>query len=240
MAQVKMKGMHLFFIIFHESLPINYTTLKLATYLEEALGNKKYHHHDSGIPNTGLMLDLLDHGSRTNERDPSIFKVFPKRLPINYTTLKLATDLEEALRNKKYHHLGNGIPKTGLMSVLLDNCSRKMKCIHLFFIIFLESLPMIYTTLKLSTYLEYALGNNKYHHLGSGIPNTGLMLVLLVHGSSKNERDPSIFHSVSREFAHELHYFKAGHLPRRGTSKQKVSSSGQGHSKHKINVSPPG
>jgi hypothetical protein len=36
-----MKGIHPFFIIFLESLTINYNALELATYLEEALGNKK-------------------------------------------------------------------------------------------------------------------------------------------------------------------------------------------------------
>jgi hypothetical protein len=84
-----MKGIHPFFIIFQKSLPMNYTTLKLAYYLKEALGNKKYHHLGSGIPNTKLMLVLLDHFSSTNERDPSIFIIFPDSLPINYTTLKI-------------------------------------------------------------------------------------------------------------------------------------------------------
>jgi hypothetical protein len=79
---------------------------------------------DSGIPNTGFMLVLLDHGSRTNERDPPIFITFPESLPMNYTTLKLAIDLEVALGNKKYHHLGSGIPNTRVMSVLLDHGSR--------------------------------------------------------------------------------------------------------------------
>jgi hypothetical protein len=55
MAQGQMKGIHPFFIVFPTSLPINYTTLKFATYLEEALGNKKYHHLGSGIPKTGSM-----------------------------------------------------------------------------------------------------------------------------------------------------------------------------------------
>jgi hypothetical protein len=61
MAQGKMKGIDLFLIIFPESLPINYTTFKLATYLEEALGNTKYHHLGSGIPNTRFMSFLSDH-----------------------------------------------------------------------------------------------------------------------------------------------------------------------------------
>jgi hypothetical protein len=156
-----MKRIHLFSIIFPNSLPINYTTLKLATYLEEVLGNKKYHHLSSGIPNTRLISFLLGNGSRTNEMDPSIFIIFPEILPMNYLTLKLATYLEDALGNKKYHHLGSGIPNTRLMSVLFDHGSR-----------------------------------------------------------TKNERDPSIFYSLSNEFAHDLHYFKDGHLPRTGIWKQ--------------------
>jgi hypothetical protein len=104
-----------------------------------------------------------------------------------------------------------------------------MKWMHLFFIIFLESLPINYTALKLATYLEDALGNKKYHHLDSGIPNTRLMLVLLVHGSRKNETDPSISYSLSKAFANKLHYFKAGHLPRRDIRKHEISSPGQWH-----------
>jgi hypothetical protein len=70
---------------------------------------------------------------------------------------------------------------------------------------------MNYTTSKLSTYLEEALGKTKYHHLCSGIPNKGLMLVLVDHRSSINERDPSMFYNLSRELANKLHYFKVGH-----------------------------
>jgi hypothetical protein len=72
MVQGQMKGIHLFCIKFTDSFPINYTTLNLATYLEVALGNTKYHHEDGGIPNIGITLVLLDNGSRTDERDPSI------------------------------------------------------------------------------------------------------------------------------------------------------------------------
>jgi hypothetical protein len=61
------------FITFPANLPINYTTSNLATYLEVALGSSKYHHQDSGIPNTGIRLVLLDHGSMVDERDPSIY-----------------------------------------------------------------------------------------------------------------------------------------------------------------------
>jgi hypothetical protein len=61
------------FITFLASLPINYTTSNLATYLEVALGSSKYHHQDGGIPNTGIRLVLLDHGSMVDERDPSIY-----------------------------------------------------------------------------------------------------------------------------------------------------------------------
>jgi hypothetical protein len=52
---------------------MNYTTLKLPPYIEEALVNDKYHHLGSGIISTRFMSVLLDHGSKTNERDPSIF-----------------------------------------------------------------------------------------------------------------------------------------------------------------------
>jgi hypothetical protein len=72
MAPGQMKGINLCDINFHESLPMNYTTLKLATDLEEASGNTKYHHQDSVIPNTVFILIFFDHGSMTNERDPSI------------------------------------------------------------------------------------------------------------------------------------------------------------------------
>jgi hypothetical protein len=41
------------------------------------------------------------------------------------------------------------------------------------------------------------------------------MLVLLDHCSRTNERDPYISYNLSGEFAHKLHYFKFGHLPRR-------------------------
>jgi hypothetical protein len=53
-------------------MPIPYTTLKLATDLEVAFGNTKYHHQDGGIPNTEITSILFDNGSRTDERGPSI------------------------------------------------------------------------------------------------------------------------------------------------------------------------
>jgi hypothetical protein len=135
-------------------LPIYYTTLKLATYLEEALGNTKYHHQDSVIPNTGFMLVFLEHGSRTNGRDPSIFMIFLEIVSLNYTTLKLVTYLEEAVGNTKYHHKDSKIPITGLMLVLLDHESRKNEDPSIFFN---ETLPIHYTTLKLAMYPEEAL-----------------------------------------------------------------------------------
>jgi hypothetical protein len=68
-----MKGIHLLFITFPDNLPIKSTTLKLANYLEVALGSTTYHHQDGGIPNTVFRLLLLDHGTMVDERDPSIF-----------------------------------------------------------------------------------------------------------------------------------------------------------------------
>jgi hypothetical protein len=123
MAQGQMEGIYLFFIIFPESLPINYTTLKLATYIEEALGNTKYHHQGRGIQNTRVVSVLPDHCSTTNERDTSIFITFPEILPINYTTLKYVLP-RRGIRSHKYHHQDSGIPNTRLMLVLLYHDSR--------------------------------------------------------------------------------------------------------------------
>jgi hypothetical protein len=52
MVEGQMKGILLFCINFLDSLPISYTILKQATFLEVAFGNTKYHHQDGGIPNT--------------------------------------------------------------------------------------------------------------------------------------------------------------------------------------------
>jgi hypothetical protein len=74
---------------------------------------------------------------------------------------------------------------------------------------------MSYTTLRSDTDLEQILGSTRYHHLASGIPNTGFMLVLLDHGLRTDERYPYVLYKLYREFAHELHYFKVGHQPKR-------------------------
>jgi hypothetical protein len=85
-----------------------------------------------------------------------------------------------------------------------------VKGIHIFLITFPASLPINYTTSNLANYLEVALGSSKYHHQDGGIPNTGIRLVLLDHGSMVNEKDPSIFYNLSCQFTHELHYLKVG------------------------------
>jgi hypothetical protein len=95
-----MKGIHLLFINFPDSLRINYTTLKLATYLEVALGITQYHHQDGGIPNTGITLILLDYGSRTDGRDPYFFINFLDSLPINYTTLRFGLPIRGIMKHK--------------------------------------------------------------------------------------------------------------------------------------------
>jgi hypothetical protein len=85
-----------------------------------------------------------------------------------------------------------------------------MKVNHLFFITFPASLPIHYTTSNSATFPEVAFGSSKYHHQDGGIPNTGIRLVLLDHGSMVNERDPSILYTLSWQFDLELHYFKVG------------------------------
>jgi hypothetical protein len=79
---------------------------------------------------------------------------------MNYTTWKLAAYLEELL--------GGEIITSTVAFQTHNSCwsswiidQGKMKGIHLFYITFLESLPMIYTTLKLVTDLEEILGNTK-------------------------------------------------------------------------------
>jgi hypothetical protein len=86
----------------------------------------------------------------------------------------------------------------------------QMQGIHLFCLIFTDGLPLTYTTLKVATYLEVAFENTKYHHQDGGIPNIGIMLVLLEHGSRTDARDPSILNKLSRQFAHKLHSSKVG------------------------------
>jgi hypothetical protein len=55
-------------------LPINYTTLKFGHLSRSSIfGNTKYQHQDSGIPNTHITWLILNHGSMTDERYPSIF-----------------------------------------------------------------------------------------------------------------------------------------------------------------------
>jgi hypothetical protein len=126
------------------------------------------------------------------------------------------------------------------MAVLLYHCSSTNERDPSIFIIFTECLPINYTTLKLATYLQEALGITAYHHQNHSIPNTRFMSDLLDHGSSTNERNPSIVYSLYGVFAHKLHYFKVGHLPRRCIRNHRISSPTQGLSKHNIHASPLG
>jgi hypothetical protein len=91
-----------------------------------------------------------------------------------------------------------------------------MKGINIFCINFQESLPTNHATLKSVAYLEVAFENTKYHHQDGGIPNIGTTLVLLDHVSRTDERDQYILYKLSGRFAHKLHFFKVGHLPRIG------------------------
>jgi hypothetical protein len=79
----------------------------------------------------------------------------------------------------------------------------QMEGIHLFFILFLNSLTMNYTTSNLASYLEVVLGRTNYHHQDGDIANTRFMWLLLYHGSWTNGRDPSIFYTLSEQFDHE-------------------------------------
>jgi hypothetical protein len=70
------------------------------------------------------MLILLDHGSRTTERESSILYNILSEFSIIYTTLKLAAYQEKALGNTKYNNQDSGIPQTGFILVRLDHGSR--------------------------------------------------------------------------------------------------------------------
>jgi hypothetical protein len=83
-----------------------------------------------------------------------------------------------------------------------------MKEIHLISITFPDSLPINYTTLRFTTYLEVANERSTYNHQDGCIPNAGIGLVLLDHGSMVDKSDPSFFNNLSRQFAHDLHIFK--------------------------------
>jgi hypothetical protein len=144
----KSKG-SIYFLTFPDSLPIPYTTSNLVTYLEVVLGSSTHHHKDGDIPNTGIRLVLLDHGSIVDERDPSIFKTFPVSFPMNYTTSNLATYLEVVLGSSKYHHQDGDIPNTGSRMVFLDHGSMVDESDPSIFKTFPVCLPMKHTTLRL-------------------------------------------------------------------------------------------
>jgi hypothetical protein len=96
---------------------------ELATYLEEALGNTKYHHQDRGIPKTVFIPFLLDYGSRKTGGDFFIFYKLSGEFAhkLHYFEVGHTTYLEVVLGNTKYHHQDSGIPNTGFMLVLLYN-----------------------------------------------------------------------------------------------------------------------
>jgi hypothetical protein len=103
-----------------------------------------------------------------------------------------------------------------------------------FFITFPASLPINYTTSNLATYQEVVLGSSTYHHHNGGIPNAGIRLVLLDHGSMVDERDPSIFHNLFCQFAHELHYFKFGITQKRHYEIQYIITRAVAFHTHKL------
>jgi hypothetical protein len=121
MARGQIQGIHLFFILFLNSLTMNYTTSNLATYLEVVLGWTTYHHQDCDTRNTGNMVVLLDHVSWTNGRDPSIFILFLNSLTMKYNTSNLATYLEVVWGWTTYHHQDGDTPNTEIMLVLCYN-----------------------------------------------------------------------------------------------------------------------
>jgi hypothetical protein len=123
-VQGQLKGIQIFCINFSDSLPINYTTLKLITYPEVTLGKTKYNHQDDRIPNIEIKSIPLDHVQGQMKGIRLFCISFQDSLPIHYTTLKLITYLEVAFENTKYHHQHGGILNIGITLVPLDHGSR--------------------------------------------------------------------------------------------------------------------
>jgi hypothetical protein len=171
------------------------------------------------------MWLLLYNGSCTNGRDPSIFYTLSEQFDHELHLIWAGPPI------KKCHDNEANI-NTRTVTLLAHN-SRGSSCImahgqmegiHLFFILFLNSLNMNYTTSNLASYLEVVLGRTKYHHQNGDITNTQFMWLLLYHGSWTNGRDPSIFYTLSEQFDHKSHYFKIGQLPRSDIRTHKISS----------------
>jgi hypothetical protein len=183
MARGQMEGIHLLFILFLNSLTMNYTTSNLATYLEVVLGWTTYHHQDGDIPNTGIMLVLLDRGWMVDERYPYIFytlsRQFDHQLHLIWAgqPTKKCHDNEANISNRTVTLLKHN--SCGSSCIMARG---QIRGVNLFFILFLNRLTMNYTTSNLATYLEVLFGWTKYHHQDCDTRNTGIMLVLLDHG----------------------------------------------------------
>jgi hypothetical protein len=157
------------------------------------------------------MLVLLYHGWMVDERDPYILYTLSRQFDheLHFIWARPPT--------KKCHDNEANINTRTVTLLKHNSCGSscimargQMDRILIFFILFLNSFTMNYTTSNLATYLEVVLGRTKYHHQDGDTRNTGIMLVLLDHGWIVDERDPSIFYTLSRQFDHEYHYFKVG------------------------------
>jgi hypothetical protein len=124
--------------------------------------------------------------------------------------LSWATYQEVSWYQSEYQHQDSDIANTQFMWLLLYHGSWTNGRDTSIFILFLNSLTMNYTTSNLATYLQVVLGRTQYHHQDGDIPNPGIMLVVLYHGSWTNGRDPYICCTLSRQFDHELHCFNIG------------------------------
>jgi hypothetical protein len=69
------------------------------------------------------MWILLNHGSMTDEKDPSKFINLSDVCPYITLLLSLATNLEVALQNTKYQHQDSGITNTHIVWNLLNHGS---------------------------------------------------------------------------------------------------------------------
>jgi hypothetical protein len=86
----------------------------------------------------------------------------------------------------------------------------KMEGIHLCFIIFMDSLAIIYNTLELGPLPRGGTRKKRISTPGQWHCKQNFYVGPLSNCSMVDERDLSIFYKLTGQFAHELHYFKVG------------------------------
>jgi hypothetical protein len=117
------------------------------------LGSSKYHHQDGGTPNTGIRLVLLDHGSMVNERIPSIFYKLSWQFVHEFHYFKVGITQK---RHSEIQDIITRVVTFRIRNYVNPHGSKTNGRDPSIFIIFLDSLAINYTTLKMK-HREYYL-----------------------------------------------------------------------------------